>query len=41
MLKRLDEEEIAEHGETIADAFARAEEPATRLRTLIRPIPLL
>jgi predicted Zn-ribbon and HTH transcriptional regulator len=25
MLKRLDEEEMAEHGETIADAFARAE----------------
>jgi len=25
MLKRLDEEEIAEHGETIAEAFARAE----------------
>jgi hypothetical protein len=25
MLKRLDEEETAEHGETIADTFARAE----------------
>jgi hypothetical protein len=25
MLKRLDEEEIAEHGETIAETFARAE----------------
>jgi hypothetical protein len=30
MLKRLDEEEIAEHGETIAETFARAERENTR-----------